>query len=156
MAGNLVLDPLKEGRHSDPYGRSSTLSLEGSFQEPDTDATVGTWASVRTRVPILVCIALSSVPVCSIHTCIVRKIGKVPLAYEEQPIGPGSCAKGLGTAERSSLCWGRLTRPPCAQTEQRGAVGRTALTGRFRSALPCVPRACCLQHWSAHIHTLLL
>lgn len=101
MAGNFVLDPLEEGRHSDPYGRSSALSLEGSFQELDTDATVGTWASVRTRVPILVCIAPSSGPVCSIHTCTVRKIGRVPLAYDEQPIGPGSCAEGLRTAERS-------------------------------------------------------
>lgn len=97
MAGNLVLGPLEEGRHSDPYGRSSALSLEGSFQEPDTDAMVGT------RVPILVCIAPSSGPMCSIHTCIVKGIGRVPLAYEEQPIGPRPCAEGLGTAERSSV-----------------------------------------------------
>lgn len=90
MAGNLVLGPLEEDRHSDPYGRSSALSLEGSFQEPDTDAMVGT------RVPVLVCIA-------PIHTCIVKGIGRVPLAYEEQPIGPGPCAEGLGTAERSSV-----------------------------------------------------
>lgn len=103
MTGTLVLGPLEEGRHSDPYGCSSALSLEGSFQEPDTDATVGTWASVSTCVPILVCIAHWCGPVCSIHTCIVKGIGRVPLAYEEQPIGPGSCAEGLGTAERSSV-----------------------------------------------------
>lgn len=67
MTGNFVLGPLEEGRHSDPYGRSSALSLEGSFQEPDTDATVGTWASVRTHMPILVCTAPSSGPVLRLH-----------------------------------------------------------------------------------------
>lgn len=33
MAGNLVLGPLDEGRHSGLYGHSSAPSSEGSFQE---------------------------------------------------------------------------------------------------------------------------
>lgn len=39
--------PLEEGRHTDPHGHSSALSSEGGFQEPDTDAMVGPWVSVK-------------------------------------------------------------------------------------------------------------
>lgn len=157
MAGNLVLGPLKEGGHSDPYGHSSALSPEGSFQELGTNTVVGSWTFVKMLcadgggLTVSCCpgLLLSGVTT-FIHTCVVQGKEEVSLMYKEQPTRPGSCAEGMGTAEITYVPGKTLTWPPCCHLarEEVDSGSDTVLVGGFRSALvlkwmltPC-PMSC--------------
>lgn len=124
MIESLALVPLEEGGHSGPYGRSSALSSEGSFLEPDTDA-MGVLEGLCANTSVS---RVSWPPAPRGGSCVVRGTGWVPLVYEEHPSGLGHLLRVWGQ-QRCPVCWGKVGLATMCHVGQKGDgqwVGRIA------------------------------